>query len=616
MADQTELWTLMQETFQSLMPFYHLSMRQAIAASGAPDNWFYLSLARGSEPEALTMERLQALAPYAAPGATAPRIEQLVEQGLLEPAAPDAYRLTDQGRAAVEGIFDAAHQCLETVQPLPAGRMERLHLLLARLVQATLDAPEPAEKWALALSRWTDPGEQAPAAARLDQYLTDLYRYRDDAHVAAWQPHDIAGHAWEALTFIWRGDAGTAAELAEQLQPYRAYSAEDYEQALADLVSRGWVVEEDGSCKLTDEGKKVREQAEADTDRHHFVGWSALSPAELAELYDLLAQANKGLIATSLQLTYATAREVGQAIFPLTGETVYQLFQQHELIEPGMAFLASRGAEPDPRRAGNVSFTFLLMAQRFAPDPLSLKRLRKLHPYGNPAQFTQVFEALAERGFLQAGPEGEYTLRSQGRATLKEALDGFYTFLGEIAVLSPEELSQLAALVKRVSQSCREAPEPADKPYLSLVHRGHPDAEYAPLAKIDQHLDELNAFRDDAHIAAWQPYGVSGPAWEALTLIWRDAAHTAQELLEQLPFRNHSLEVYQEALGVLAERGWIAEAAGGYQITEEGAALRQEAEEATDRYFFGPWAVLTAFERNRLYALLARLRDGLRELAE
>jgi hypothetical protein len=257
-----------------------------------------------------------------------------------------------------------------------------------------------------------------------------------------------------------------------------------------------------------------------------------------------------------------------------------------------------------------------MMARRFEPKEISLKRWGKLGPYGNPASFGLLLDALAEGGFLKAKGDGKYTLTDKGNTTLDEALDGFYTFLGEIPVLSPEQLSQIEGLLDRVCTSCRKAQEPAKKRFISLVHRGHPEAEYAPLAKIDQHLDELNAFRDDAHIAAWKPYGVSGPTWETLTFVWRGEASSAEELLEKLPYRNHSLEVYQDSLKDLVNRGWVEKTAEGYRVTEKGRALRQEAEETTDRYYFTPWACLSTPERTQLYTLLTRLRDGLRELAK
>jgi DNA-binding PadR family transcriptional regulator len=289
MDDQKQLWPLMEEAMRAFEPFYRQVMRKAIEDSGVPDDWFALSLARGSEPAPFTVERFHALSPYTARERQAGVLERLVQLELLEPVGEEAYRLTDPGRETVEAIFGAAHQVLGAVEPLPAGEMGELNGLLRRLVEATLEAPKPEDKWAIAYSRWTDPGEDAPASVLTDQYLTDLIRFRDDAHLAAWKPYDVSGHAWEALTFIWRGQAGSAEELVEKL-PYRSRTVEDYREALRDLVTRGWIVGESGTYSLTEAGTRVREDAEEATDRLFFAPWACLSASETARLRELLTR--------------------------------------------------------------------------------------------------------------------------------------------------------------------------------------------------------------------------------------------------------------------------------------------------------------------------------------
>jgi hypothetical protein len=289
MNDQQQLWSLAQEAMRAFEPFYRDVMRKAIDESGVPDDWFALSMARGSEPAPFTVERFHALSPYTARERQAGMLEKLVQLELLERVEEEAYRLTDPGRETVEAIFGAAHQALGAAEPLPAGEMGELNRLLRRLVDATLEAPEPQEKWAIVYSRWTDPGEGAPASVLADQYLTDLIRFRDDAHLAAWKPYGVSGHAWEALTFVWRGEAGTAEELVKKL-PYRSHTVEDYREALRDLVTRGWVVEESGTCSLTEEGTQVREDAEEATNRLFFAPWACLNGSETARLRELLTR--------------------------------------------------------------------------------------------------------------------------------------------------------------------------------------------------------------------------------------------------------------------------------------------------------------------------------------
>lgn len=302
MFDKTELRTLVEDTMRAFTPFYQEAMQKAIQDTGAPDDWYGLSLARGSDPQPFTVEHYQAMFPYTSQERFAAALGNLAQSGLLKKVGENAYQLTDLGREKVEAVFKAAHQGLDTIEPLPADEMDRLNHLLYRIVQATLEAPEPAEKRALTCSRWTDPGESACGSVKADQYMTDLLRYRDDAHIAAWKPYDVSGRAWETLTFIWRGDASTAGELVEKL-PFRAHSVEDYGEALQDLAVRGWLVEEAGAYKLTEKGRQVREETEEATDHYYYVGWSALNEEELGQLKDLLTRAKENLQTAALSKT-------------------------------------------------------------------------------------------------------------------------------------------------------------------------------------------------------------------------------------------------------------------------------------------------------------------------
>jgi DNA-binding MarR family transcriptional regulator len=595
--DKKELWTLAAETMRAFAPFYRETMRKAAEEADIVDVWYPLRVVRASDPQPISVDRLHEMAPYATRERQIEILENLAQVEMLERVGEEAYQLLDQGRRAIENIFEAAHQNLSTVKPLPADEMEQLNDLLYRLVEATLEAPEPEHKWALLSSRWTDPKEDTVGTAKADQYLTDLYMFRDDAHIAAWKPYDVSGHAWEALTFIWRDELNTAEGLAERLGSFRGYTAEGYQEALQELADRGWVVEEAGAYKLTEKGRQVRDEAEEATDRYFYAGWSALSKDELAKLADLLTRTKEKLLALTLEQLWSLARETSQAIPAAVRNDVNSLFEEYGLDKPGYFFI-------------------LLTAKRLEPDPISVGRLSARGPYTNPTVYDGFLTEVVEAGFIAPRKKnGGYELTEKGRTALQEVNHAFYTKLGELSTLPEENLTQIGSLLGKVAQACLDAEEPANKPHISTSRQGHSDQEYAPLAKIDQHLDDLNGFRDDAHIAAWEPYEVSGYVWETLTYLWRDEAHTAKELAE-LPFRGHSEETYTGAFATLVSRGWAEETADGYQITEKGRKLRQQAEEKTDDYFFTPWACLSAAEKIQLHDLLTRLKNNLQEMTE
>ena len=129
--------------------------------------------------------------------------------------------------------------------------------------------------------------------ARIEQYLSDLGAFRDDVHLAAWKPHDIQGHAWEAFTFIWRGEATTLEALADALKP-RGFTSEDYAAALEDLRARAWIEERAGEYRVTPEGGKLRQAAEELTDAYYYAPWEVLSEDERQTLRDLLSRLAEG----------------------------------------------------------------------------------------------------------------------------------------------------------------------------------------------------------------------------------------------------------------------------------------------------------------------------------
>lgn len=289
--NQPELFTLIGEATASLATYYP-HMGPTIQETGLRDVFYPIFMTRGAEPEAFSLEEFQQRVPYAARDRQEKTMQAAAAAGFAVEEAPGAYRLTEAGRAALESVFAVAHEDLAQHAPLPGADLARLATALQRLVDASLAAPEPVNKRALRHSRWTDPGTGAAPLVRIDQYLTDLVAYRDDAHLGAWQAYGVTGAAWEALTMVWRDQAHSAAELAEQL-PFRGRTAEAYTQALADLVARGWVEADPAApdtFRLTDLGRVKREEGEEATNRLYFAPWQVLADGEREELVALLGR--------------------------------------------------------------------------------------------------------------------------------------------------------------------------------------------------------------------------------------------------------------------------------------------------------------------------------------
>jgi hypothetical protein len=280
---------LSQEALQALDLHYRPAMQQALADAGLEGrHWGVLLFTQGVEPQPLSAARLHALSPYTTVEVLGERLAEAAEQGFLAPGE-GGYRLTEAGRSALQGSFAAVHHVLAEFEPLPNDDVRRLASLLRRLVDSSAAAPAPADKSHLRASRRTDPGAEVSLAAQVDQHLTDLNAFRDDVHLAAWQPTGVDGPAWEALTLVWRGDADTPEALAEKLAGRRLEPAA-YAAALRSLAQRGWVAERAGAYSATEQGRTIRQQAEDETDRLFYEPWGCLDDGEARELRSLLTR--------------------------------------------------------------------------------------------------------------------------------------------------------------------------------------------------------------------------------------------------------------------------------------------------------------------------------------
>ena len=122
--------------------------------------------------------------------------------------------LSENGRSALNRFLETFRNHLDTIEV--DVDLERLAELLGRISTACLNAPEPPGTWAIRHSRNIAPADDAPALAKIDQYLDDLNAFRDDAHIAAFAPHNISGHGWELFSMLWRKQVKSAAEMVEK----------------------------------------------------------------------------------------------------------------------------------------------------------------------------------------------------------------------------------------------------------------------------------------------------------------------------------------------------------------------------------------------------------------
>lgn len=288
-------------------------------------------------------------------------------------------------------------------------------------------------------------------------------------------------------------------------------------------------------------------------------------------------------------------------------------------IYAGMAAAQARAEPPaePPQilqvRAGLAESVgwFLVQAGEFDPAPLTPELLRVRDIYASERIVQALLELMATELWFDRDAQGAYHLTALGREQMLRRRAFRQALMAQLAPLPAAELERLAALLRRLIDASLASADPPGSWCLAHSRRRAPADDASVVVRLVQYFDDLNAFRDDAHMAAWRGYGLPGYAWEAFALVCAGTAASADAIHAQLAHRGYSRLEYGAALERLAERGWLSgRSTGEYGLTEAGRAAHAAAERLTDGYFYQPWACLSAAEIGELHMLLAGLRDS------
>jgi hypothetical protein len=311
-----------------------------------------------------------------------------------------------------------------------------------------------------------------------------------------------------------------------------------------------------------------------------------------------------------------------QQLWPLAHEVLRALGQQYYPIMEARAHEAG---------IGQCDWYLLLPALTHDPEPISTTKLLKRVPYYAPHVYENRLENLSELGYLKASspaedvddyPRFNYNLTESGRMTVQWIIQAADVAMLNLHPASLEDLEVLAGLLRMIVMAAVDAPIPPEK-YALLFSRKTDHASVAPVVvRIDQYLTDLNAYRDDCHLCAWQEHHetqmVAPPAWEVLTQLWKvdrakdGGGYTLDQLVNMLERRGHPRSAYASALKELGKLGWAQSQVHTYTITEPGRQAREMAEMRTDQYFYRPWNALSARELSDLKDLLVEVWDGLK----
>lgn len=250
---------------------------------------YFVEVATLLGPEAIGVAHIYKRAPYANPDGHRERIESTLSRGWLERSGDSGYVDSEKGSDLYMKYIQAYKERFAEVESLPAIDLQRLSALLDVVISVAEQYTDVLDKPALQLSLSEIIDDDTSTLQKILTQAIQLLAYRDDAHVASWSPHKIDGITWEALSDIWAGEISTSEELVEK-RPGRQYTKEDYESALKELARKGWTKNIEGAYTLTEEGRRVREEAEELTNDYYDAPWTILNDAEDYEAQGLIAK--------------------------------------------------------------------------------------------------------------------------------------------------------------------------------------------------------------------------------------------------------------------------------------------------------------------------------------
>lgn len=254
---------------------------------------------------------------------------------------------------------------------------------------------------------------------------------------------------------------------------------------------------------------------------------------------------------------------------------------------------------------------YLVQAQEFDPEPLTVENIRVRDIYASERLVAALLELMASEDWLDRDDFDRYSLTENGKAVFQRRQDRLQSAIRKTSLLDEHKIARLTSLVRCILDASQSSETPPGVWCLSHSRNRAPGSNAPALAHLIQFFDDINAFRDDCHMAAWQPLNVDGYVWEAFTLVQRADAHTAEEIFLQLSHRGYTRREYQHALDLAVHRGWIENETGKqghYRITQGGQVLWQQVEAMTDQYFYAPWSCLAEGEADELQSLLLEIK--------
>jgi hypothetical protein len=194
--------------------------------------------------------------------------------------------------------------------------------------------------------------------------------------------------------------------------------------------------------------------------------------------------------------------------------------------------------------------------------------------------------AAGESAGLLSWADGRWSLTAKGKSAVGELRRAFDAHYASLTPIAKDELDRLATLLDDAYRAAAAAKEPATREHTPRGARYRWQEPSSAMARLDAAIYGLWQVRDDCHVQAWRDAGLSGPALDVLTRVWKGEAATEAELIAKISTQRP--EDVRAALQQLRAAGHLT-AGPALALTPAGTATRERIEAETDRYFFAPW---------------------------
>jgi len=259
----------------------------------------------------------------------------------------------------------------------------------------------------------------------------------------------------------------------------------------------------------------------------------------------------------------------------------------------------------DKHQLDDLEF-WLVTRFRYFPGSATPNDFLTFGPYTSVSRYRDALSSLVRKKLAAHAAEGRYRLAESTRKAIGDTYTEYFARVARINDLDGGQAESLFELTDRVYATAQRQGE-VPVPNLSAAHSTLPDSG-SIWVQLERRLAGLSLYRADAHIAAWREVGYTGPRVELSTALFGAPDGLSEgELRAAAPkLDDHD---FLSALSALHSGGEATLREERYKLTQVGRAVRQAIEDATDRNYERPFAVLEDDQLDRLIELLDKLAE-------